>query len=1709
MMKNKIEAIYPLSPMQQGMLFHYLDNGYSEIYFEQVNYILQGNLDVEGFKKAWQQVMDRHAILRTLFTWENLEKPIQLVQRQVECPWAEQDWRQCSQEDQQEKLKAFLQADRERGFQLKQAPLLRLNLIRIAQDTYHFTWSFHHLILDGWSVSLILGEVFAIYEASQQGQDIHLQTSRPYRDYISWLQQQDLSKAEKFWRQALKGSSPPTRLKVDRATASESNQRGGYNEQEIKLSRQTTSALQLLAQQYQLTLNTVVQGAWALLLSRYSGEEDVVFGAVVSGRPATLAGADSMVGLFINTLPVRGQVSPEKELIPWLKELQVQQGEALQYEYSPLVQVQRWSDVPAGQPLFESILAFENYPEDAFPLEENRSLQLQRMPTIARTNYPLTVAIEPEKELRLTIIYDCSRFDATFITSLLGHFQALLEGMVANPQQHLSDLPLLTAAERQQLLVEWNATRTDYPEACVHELFEAQVQQKPEDVAVIWQDRQLTYQQLNQQANQLAHHLQRLGIGPEAPVGLYVERSLEMVVGLLGILKAGGVYVPLDPAYPQERLAFMLEDAQVPVLLTQQRLAGGLPPHTARVVCLDTDGTRLSRESQENPTSGVRADNLAYVIYTSGSTGRPKGVAVSHRAINRLVFHTNYVQLEPTDRVAQASNASFDAATFEIWGALLQGAQLIGIEKEVALSPQDFAAQLQEQGISVLFLTTALFNQLASNVPSGFRSVRHLLFGGEAVDPKWVKEVLNHGRPERLLHVYGPTESTTFSTWYVVQEVPEEATTIPIGYPISNTQMYLLDAYLQPGPVGVPGELYSGGGGLARCYLNRPELTAERFLPHPWSSEPGARLYKTGDQARYLPDGSIEFLGRLDQQVKLRGYRIELGEIEAVLSQHPAVGESLVLIREEVLGDKRLVAYVVAHSQQEISGSDLRNFLQAKLPDYMVPSAFVLMDAWPLTPNGKIDRHALPVPDGARSTLDSTYVAPRNPVEEVLAGIWARGLGGEQVALHDNFFELGGHSLLAIQIIWRVREALQVDLPISSLFETPTLEQFAQRITTIYQTTQGVHVAPIEPILRPAVLPLSFAQQRLWFLDQWEPNSPLYNVPLAMRLNGSLQLTVLEQSLNEIIRRHESLRTTFATVEGQPVQVIAPSLSLELLTVDLSAVALLEQESEVQRLTSDEAQRPFDLTRGPLLRAQVLRLSERVHVLQFTMHHIISDGWSMEVLFQELSALYAAYATGQPSPLPQLPIQYADFSLWQRQWLQGEELEGQLAYWQQHLVGAPAVLELPTDRPRPAVQTFRGASHYFELSKRLSQGLKRLSQGEGVSLFMTLLAAFQTLLLRYTGQPDLVIGSPIANRTRAEIEGLIGFFVNTLALRTDLSGDPSFRELLRRVRQVALGAYVHQDVPFERVVEAVQPERNLSHSPLFQVFFALNQPLNSSLVLGEVMGTFLEVESGMAKFDLMLSLIDDEQGLIGELLYNTDLFEAATVARMAQHFETLVEGIVANPERHLSDLPLLTASERQQLLVEWNATSRAYLQDQCIHELFQAQVERTPEALALIWGGKQLSYKQLNQQANQLAHYLRKHGVGPEVRVGLCMERSLEMVVGLFGILKAGGAYVPLDPSYPAERLAFVLQDAQIPLLLTQQRLLAQLPEVAQPVVCLDSDWASIASASEQPLHSGVSGQNLAYVIYTSGSTGQPKGAMILHHGLLNYLHWCRRAYQV
>jgi amino acid adenylation domain-containing protein len=1701
MKTENIQDIYELSPAQQGILFHSLYSPDSGVYITQRCFLLHGHLHVVAFECAWQQVVARHAALRTSFYWENLDKPLQVVHQEVKFPFKQYDWRELTSAEQQKRLEAFLESDRHKGFELSQTPLIRLSLIQLADDSYQIVLSQHHLILDGWSSSLVLKKVVELYEALSQGQNKPLAPSRSYGEYIGWLQQQNLSKAEEFWRRVLSGIKAPTpliKLNIDKFSSQEDR----YDDQILKLSTETTAALQSLAQQHHLTLNTLVQGAWAVLLSRYSGEEEIVYGNTVSGRPVDLVGVESMVGMFINTLPVRVKVDAEQSLVSWLKQLQAQLVEMRQYEYSPLTEVQGWSEIPRGLPLFESIVVFESYPVDRVLQEQTASLEVQNFRGIERTNYPLAVIVGLALELQLRISYNCSRFDVTTINRMLGHFQTLLQGMVSDFEMPLKDLPLLTEVEKHQLLREWNDTEADYPQdACIHQLFEAQVEKTPDAVAVVFENQQLTYQQLNQRANQLAHHLQSLGVRPEVLVGICVERSLEMVVGLLGILKAGGAYVPLDPNYPQERLSYMLADSGVEVLLTQRSLLESLPEHQAQMVCLNTDWGAIERHSQENLDVGVSSDNLAYVIYTSGSTGQPKGVMNTHQGIhNRLLWMQQTYQLTSSDRVVQKTPFSFDVSVWEFFWPLLTGARIVVALPEGHKDSTYLVNLISQQQITTIhFVPTMLQVFLQEPNLENCSCLKRVFCSGEALPFELTQRFFSKLECE-LHNLYGPTEAAIDVTFWQCHP-QDNLQIVPIGRPIANTQIYILDKHLQPVPIGVAGELYIGGDGLARGYLNRPELTQEKFIPNPFDKSnfntQKSKLYKTGDLARYLPDGNIEFLGRIDHQVKIRGFRIELGEIEAVLNTHSQIQQAVVIATEDIASNKRLVAYLVTRDES-LTTNQLHEFLKQKLPEYMVPSTFVTLDTLPLTPNGKVDRKALPVPDGEISR-EHEYVAPRTASEEIIANIFASVLGVQNVGIHDNFFELGGHSLLATQLISRLRVDWDVEIPLRAVFESPTIAQLEPTLTQLRTTHSGLSLPPIQPRTHSEQLPLSFAQQRLWFLNQLEGSSATYNIPGAVRITGNLDVNTLQQALSEIVRRHEVLRTSFQTVNGTPIQVIHPEATLKITVVDLKPLEVAERETVLHQQAQQEAITPFNLEIAPLIRCSLLQLSATEYVFLLTMHHIVSDGWSIGVFIQELSSLYQAFGAGEPSPLIELPIQYADFAVWQRQWLSGEVLETQLNYWLSQLQGAPDLLKIPTDRPRPSVQTYRGATQSFTLSTDLTQKLQTLSRESGTTLFTTLLAAFATLLYRYSGQEDILIGSPIANRHRREIESLIGFFVNTLVLRTRFDDHPSIKDLLARVRETTLQAYEHQDVPFEQLVEVLRPHRSLSYSPLFQVMFILQNAPMGEVELPGVTLTQLERESTIAKFDLTLSLTETNWGLVGGWEYNTDLFDRSTIERMTAHFQNLLSAIVENPQQTVAELPLLSEAERHQLLMEWNDTQSEYPSDQCIHQLFEEQVERTPDSVAVVFEDQQLTYRELNARANQLANYLQKLGVKPEVLVGICVERSLEMVVGLLGILKAGGAYLPVDPAYPQERQRFLLSDSQVSVLLTQETLVARLPDLKSSVVCLDADWMLIAQESRKNPVSHTRPENLAYVIYTSGSTGKPKGAMIQHQSLVNY----------
>ncbi|MEH2367576.1 amino acid adenylation domain-containing protein [Nostoc sp.] len=1536
--KNKnIESIYPLSPMQQGMLFHTLYEPESGVYIEQFCLTLSGNLDITVLQQACVRVVKRHPVLRTLVVWEKQEKPLQVVCKQVELPWQNYDWRSLSATEQQERLEAFLQADRVQGFVLDKAPLMRFTLIRVADDTYEFVWSFHHLLIDGWSWPILCKEVFAFYNALLKGKYLYLNTPRPYRYYINWLQQQDLRAAETFWRQQLHGFTSPTRLLLDRGEAHNLQQAKTYHEQHCCISATITAALQSQAQQYHLTLSTFVQAAWAILLSRYTDESEVVFGATVSGRPPTLSGVESMVGLFINTLPVRVKVPTANPLWQWLRELQAQQVERSQYSWCPLVEIQAISEIPQELPLFESIVVFENYPHDTSLSNPGGSIQITKRRVIEQTNYPLTVIAVPGQELSLRILYDGSRFDAETINRMMGHLVTFLEGMVTNIEQTVTEISMLTTTEQRQILV-WNDTQIDYPHKCIAQLFEEQVERTPDAVAVSFQSQKLTYQQLNCQANKLAHHLQKLGVKPEVRVGICVERSLLMVIGLLAILKAGGAYVPLDPRSPQERLTYMLSDSQASVLLTDSSITLSGQPLT--VVCLDTSD--FCQNSQGNPVSGVIPENLAYVIYTSGSTGKPKGVAMSHRSLVNLLYWQMDESALSCAKTLQFASISFDVSFQEIFSTWCNGGTLVLIAEEVQKDGFALLQLIAQEKVERLFLPFVALQQLAhaaSIAQSYPASLRQIMTAGEQLHITPVLVNFFRQLPGcTLQNQYGPTESHVVTSFTLKDVASSWSPLPPIGRAIANTQIYILDRHRQPLPIGIAGELYIGGVAIARSYINSPELTAEKFIV-----KDGNRLYKTGDRARYLADGNIEFLGRIDNQVKVRGFRIELGEIETVLVAHPQVKEAVVIARVDQSEGKRLVAYIVP--KQHLDTSELLCYLKQKLPEYMLPSAFVKLLDVPLTPSGKIERRALPAPLSRETrNIATDLIPPRTATEEVLTAIWSDVLGLEKVGIHDNFFALGGHSLSAMQVIARLRETFKVELPISCLFDYPTVVELDRQISEYRQKEAGEQGSrgagergsrgagergsggeiiilshpplpscknDLTPSLKPIPrntkeLPISLTQLEFWILAQLHPGIPVYNIPLAYRLTGLLNVTALAQSLVEIVRRHEALRTTFAIADRQVVQKIAQQPILPFSVVDLRKLSesKTERKALAQKFITDEKNQPFDLEQEPLLRIKLLRLSDAEHLLIITIHHLVCDGWSVDVFLQELTKLYAAFCHDRPSPLPDLPIQYADFAHWQQQWVARPAFVSDLNYWKQQLGNSKLLLQLPSDRPRLPVRTFEGSSQTFIIPKSLTKALKHLSQQHNVTLFVTLLTAFKIVLFYYTGQSDIIVGTPFANRQQLETKGLIGCFINTLPIRTYLGGNPSLRELLYQVRGCFLAASDRQQIPFVKLVEALQPKREPSHSLLYQVMFNFLPP--SDLKLTNLTVHPWSIESKTAEFDWDIYLQQTTLGSIeGKWCYKIDLFDATTISRVVTQFLVLLELLITNPECRLSDLSLL------------------------------------------------------------------------------------------------------------------------------------------------------------------------------------------------------------
>ena len=1722
---KSVEAIYGLSPMQQGMQFHSLNAPESGVYIQQLCCRLRGSLNHEAFARAWQQVVDRHSILRTAFVWEGLEKPLQAVHHRVEFQIELFDWRSLSAAAQSEALAQCLEADRRQGFQLTKAPLMRVRLIHLSETEYVLIWTHHHMIMDGWSVAILLKEIFDLYEAGPRHVEAGLNGPRPYRDYIQWIKQQDITAAERYWRERLKGIETATKLSVIPNVGARTPNGAGHLELQRRLSKSVTRDLQQFARRQRLTLNTLVQGAWAYLLSRYSGEEDVLYGTTISGRPADLRGSENMVGLFINTLPLRIKVTPDRILTEWLSEIQLQQGETEAYSYNSLIDIQGWSEIPRGTPLFETILVFENMPISETAQAAEMGVRIEDVQLAQQSNYPLTAASLPGAELALMLSYDTGLFDPGASERLLEHWAAILESIASGAVARLGDIKLLAEGERRLLLEEWSGTKRAYAEdMCIHQLFERQVAQTPSQLAVVSETEELTYAELNARANQLAHHLTALGVGPETRVGVCLERSPLMLVGLFGALKAGGAYVPLDPKYPAERLAFMSADSQMKALITQRTLAENLPASSIPTVLLDDDWSIIARQCASDPPCQASPDNIAYVIYTSGSTGAPKGVAIRHAGlVSYVTMMIERLGLKPGHRFLQFASLSFDASAVQIYPTLLSGATVVTHRTPGELPNMDLLRYCEEKGVTIIDLPAGHLSQWLDELALHKILLRDqfqvFMTGGDRTSPETLRQWAELAQANALfLSSYGPTEATIGVTIFTTtrdEVLSGRVERVMMGRPLLNTRVYVLDTqWRSETPIGVPGELFIGGVGVARNYCNAPDLTAEKFVPDPFSSLAGERLYRTGDLARFLPDGALEFLGRIDEQVKIRGLRIELGEIETALNAHPAVQDGVVQARADEDGGKRLVAYLTIDAEQPLTVNSLRQFLKVRLPEHTIPTSFMILDRMPLSPNGKVDRKRLP--DAAQTSLGSTngHAAPRTALEESLAAIWRDVLKTQKLGVHDSFFALGGHSLIATQLVSRIRDVFRTEISLQDLFLNPTVAELGANIQKALQDGVERETPPLQREARADLIPLSYAQERLWFIERMEGGTPIFNLIGVVRLTGELNVAALEGSLNEVVKRHESLRTRFDEVGGIPAQIVMDERPLNLEGADFDDTPQEEIEAVMRRFTQAEATQPFDLRHEPLLRAKLLRFATNHHALILTMHHIISDGWSIGVLIREMVSSYRALVEGGQATLVALPIQYADCALWQRKYLVGRVLETELDYWRKQLAGAPPFLELPADFPRPPQQTYQGGHQIVDLEPELLNDLKKLSQQEGATLFMTLLAAFKALIFRYLGQTDVVIGTPVAGRQHTETEALIGFFLNTLVLRTDLSGKPTFSALLRRVREVCLGAYSRQNVPIERLIEELQPERDRRRSPLVQVVFNMLNLAEEQIQLPGLMVEGIATADQWSRFDLTLYAGERNGTLFLNAVYNRDLYAAETIKRLLGHYVNLLRIVTKRAEQSIDDLRFLSPEEVEEIKQGNRVCPHNPFQEfsreeveQSVAGRFEKQVQLFPQKVALRSKRGQITYQELGRAAARIARDLEGCGLGPRDNVALFFDHDIQMIAAMLGALKAGRTYAPLDPIHPTQRLAYILADADCACVLTDKKNRSRVEAIAESfrqqygraLQVLDvqshgweDDERFVETARAYP-------DSLAYLLYTSGSTGMPKGVMQNQRNLLRH----------
>ncbi|MEW9702890.1 amino acid adenylation domain-containing protein, partial [Paenibacillus sp. SI8] len=1684
--KEHVQDMYFLSPMQEGMLFHYvMDQGKSNAYFEQMSIRIQGTLDVDLFSLSLNRIAQRHDVFRTIFLYEKVKRPVQVVLKERPIQAYYENISGLPEQERELYVERFKQTDLEQGFDLTKDTMMRISILQTGETDYQVIWSHHHILMDGWCLGIIVGELFQIYAALREQAPIQLDRTFPYSDYMKWLERQDKEEAKRFWSEALDGyeqlASVPQRATDDPGISS------GYKQEEftIRFDEKLTAQLQQLASRHQVTLNTVFQSIWGIVLQRYSHANDVVFGSVVSGRPSQVVGIEKMVGLFINTIPVRVKSSSDDTFSDVLRSVQRGALSAEPFTYLPLAEVQAQT-VLANQ-LFNHILVFENYPVEESvqngSIESQLGFEATDVSMVEQTSYDLNLLVMPGRELGVRLNFNANVYDRHFLQRIEGHLHTVARTIVEQPELRLRDLAMITD-EEQRHLIQLNGAREEVPgDLTIHRMFEQQAEKTPDEVAVVFGKRQLTYRELNEKANQLARTLRGKHVGADQAVGIMVERSLDLVVGILGILKAGGAYVPIDPELPEERVGYMLGNSGAAILLTQSHLIGkaafdGEILDLSNDALYDSDGSNLVLS--DSP------DQLFYIIYTSGTTGKPKGVMLEHRNMVNLLHHVfRHGNIHYGSRVLQYTTMSFDVCYQEIFSTLCSGGNLYLIDGETKREVHKLLHFIEEAQIEVLFLPVSflkfIFNEqeFASQVPS---CVRHIVTAGEQlVVTNQLRSYLQKNDVHLHNH-YGPSETHVVTIFQMDPhgDIPELPS---IGRPISNNGIYILNESLQLQPFGAPGELFIAGDNVGRGYRNNDELTVEKFIQNPYRA--GERMYRTGDLARWMPDGNLAFLGRIDHQVKIRGHRIELGEIESQLLNHPSVTAAAVLDRKDAQGGTYLCAYYV--SDRPLQSLELRTYLLQTLPEYMIPSFFMELGKLPVTPNGKTDRRSLPEPEG-EIVSGTAYAPPTNVVEEALLPIWQEVLGVERVGIHDNFFSLGGHSLKAMTLMSRINKHFNADIPLRMLFESPTAEGLARKIREAEEDVrQAIHPAEIKPYY-----PVSSAQKRMFVLQDLDDAGIGYNMPGVFIIEGEIDRERFEKAFAQLILRHESLRTSFDLLDGEPVQTIHANIdfAVEFSRLGESADDLAPDNQAIEQIVGS-FMRPFNLGQGPLIRVALVELQDQRHLFMYDMHHIISDGVSMSVIVKEFAQLYGG------GTLPELSLQYKDYAVWQQAQMESEALRKQEAFWLQAYAGELPQLELPTDFPRPAVQSFEGDHIRFDIESDLVRALQRVAAETGATLYMVLFAAYTVLLSKYAGQEDIVVGTPTAGRSHADLEHVVGMFVGTLALRSRPEGGKTFRSFLSEVKEFALQAFEAQEYPLDMLLDQLHIRRDPGRNPLFDTMFSMQSidpgpSPDGNKGLGELIFTPHVWQSGIAKFDLTLEAREGAGSLAFQLDFSTRLFEKNTAERMARHFVCLLENIAVAKDQTLAELSMIPDEEARQIVAEFNDTRSDYPGDETIATLFEGQAARTPDHPAVVHEGKQLTYRELNERANQLARELRMTGVGSDTVVGLLADRSVELMIGLIAILKAGGAYLLLDLELPVDRMAFMLADSGSRIVLAQNQLYGRAQAAsAENVILLDDAALYENEGSKENLEPLSGPRDLAYVIYTSGSTGKPKGVLI------------------